>query len=267
MASRTCAFNRKDWTPRNEAEFNLLNSQKKPHCCVCSLLRSPSSHQRQQQQPTSSAVLLPEELFGSNRDINTSVLLRCTSCRVCVHAKCYGVSESTTAMNWLCRRCEQNVDVAKCCLCLQKGGALKATTDGRWAHVLCTLCFPGVYFGQPASRQPIVVDKMSKEKVVLLSCFYCSGRPDFGSVFYRGICLPCTGSSAGKRCGRAFHPTCGLVNGVQFTLGPDGQLAGSCCSSVQSRPVVKKKAPQHLSIGQQVYAKHPNGSYIIVSNF
>lgn len=257
----------KDWTLASEAEFNLLNSQQDPHCCVCSVLR-PAASNRQENTTDSTAVLLPEQLFGvadvdnksSHNNNNTSILLRCSSCRVCVHAKCYGVAEAAPAMNWLCKRCERNVETAKCCLCLQRGGALKATTDGRWAHVLCTLCFPGVYFSNPASREPIVVDQLGREKVVLDNCFYCSGRPDCGNVFYHGVCLLC----AGPRCRRAFHPMCGLVNGVRFSLDHNGQLAGNCCSTY-SRPSVKKKILQHSPVGQKVYAKHPDGRYRIVS--
>lgn len=253
----------KDWTLAIEAEFNLLSSRQEPHCSVCSLLRPIASQRDQPNQPTSSTVLLPEELFGSNRSGSTSVLLRCSSCRVCVHAKCYGVAESVSAINWLCRRCERSEETAKCCLCLQRGGALKGTSDGRWAHILCALCFPGVFFNQPALREPVVVDQLGRENVVLLNCMYCSGRPDCSNVFYHGICLPCSGSSAGKRCGRAFHPMCGLVNGVQFTLSQDGQLSGSCCSSSPRTPV-KKKIPHLIPIGQNVYAKHPDGSYLLV---
>jgi len=60
----------KEWTWANECEFNMLNSHQEPFCCVCSVLR-PSAPQKPQpsieQQPKSSAVLLPETLFGSDR--------------------------------------------------------------------------------------------------------------------------------------------------------------------------------------------------------
>lgn len=249
----------KDWSLAVEADFNLLSSRQDPHCSICSVLRPAVPQRGQQPEPSSSPVLLPEELFGSDRTGTVSNLLRCSSCRVCVHAKCYGVAESTSAMNWLCQRCERSDESAKCCLCLQRGGALKSTTDSRWAHILCALCFPGVFFGQPTMREPIVVDRLAKESVVLLSCVFCSGWPDCSNVFYRGICLPCSGSPSGQSCQRAFHPTCGLVNGVQFTLTRDHQLTGSCCATtLPARPVVKKKIPDPLPIGQMVYANHPD---------
>ena len=182
---------------------------------------------------------------------------------MCVHAKCYGELETVESINWLCRRCERSVENVKCCLCQQRGGALKETSDARWAHIVCTLSFKGVFFGQPALREPIVVDQLSRENVVLLNCVFCSGRPDNSSVFYRGICLPCAGPSAGKQCGRAFHPMCGLVNGVRFSLDQDGQIIGSCCS-VSPRPIAKKKTSTPIQVGQQVYAKHPNGKYCLV---
>ena len=95
----------KEWTWANECEFNMLNSHQEPFCCVCSVLR-PSAPQKPQpsieQQPKSSAVLLPETLFGSDRHtITISILLRCSSCCVCVHAKCCGLAESTVTDNWM----------------------------------------------------------------------------------------------------------------------------------------------------------------------
>lgn len=253
----------KDWTLATEADFNLLSSRQEPYCSVCSLLRPPAVQWDQPHQPTSSTVLLPEELFGSNRSGTTSILLRCSSCRVCVHAKCYGVSESVSAINWLCRRCERSQDSVKCCLCRQRGGALKSTSDARWAHILCTLCFPSVFFNQPTLREPIVVDQLSRDSV-LLSCTFCSDQSDSTKVFYHGICMPCSGSSTGKRCGRAFHPMCGLVNGVRFSLSHDGQLSANCCSPPPRLPV-KKKIPHPIPIGQQVYAKHPDGRFCLVN--
>lgn len=103
-----------------------------------------------------------------------SALLSCTVCRVCVHSSCYGVGVLQTSTTnggdtanggycntWLCRRCEQREEAAKCCLCLQRGGALKPTSDGRWAHISCALCLSEVSFGQPAAREPIIVSQVS----------------------------------------------------------------------------------------------------------
>lgn len=252
-------LSQKDWTFSTEADFNLLSSQQEPYCSLCCLLRPPTV--QRDHQPASSVVLLPEELFGSTRNGSTSILLRCSTCRVCIHAKCYGVSESVSAINWLCRRCERNKTDVKCCLCVQRGGALKTTSDGRWAHISCTLCFPGVFFSQPVLREPIVIENRD---VVLLSCTFCSDQYDRSVVFqFRGLCMTC--SSTGKKCERAFHPMCGLVNGVRFTLSQDGKLSASCCSSPSPRLPVKKKIPDPVPVGQQVYAKHPDGRFCLVS--
>lgn len=279
----------KEWTWTNECEFNMLNSLQEPYCCVCSVLR-PSVPQKPQQsieqQPKSSAVLLPETLFGSDRhNITNSILLRCSSCCVCVHAKCCGLAESTVADNWMCRRCERNAtdrQKIKCCLCQKRGGILKGTTDNRWIHVMCTICFPGVSFVDPVLREPTVFSPKGWNEYVHLNCFYCTNsRSDYGAnsvAWHRGICLPCVNK---KACGRAFHPLCGLVNGVRFTLSQDGhQLSANCCltnpipratinsSSTSTTSVLKKKATVNVSIGQQVYAKHPaSGEYHLVSSF
>lgn len=274
----------KDWTWAKECEFNLLNSHQEPYCCVCSVLR-PSVPQRpqqhQQEHLSRSTVLVPEKVFGSSRvSITSSLLLRCSSCCVCIHAKCCGLAESTVADNWLCRRCDRNEmdrHKIKCCLCQQRGGALKGTKDGRWAHILCTICLPGVSFGHPDLREPIIINPLGWKDYVLLNCVFCSNsRPDSSTncvTWHRGICLPCV-----KQCGRAFHPMCGLVNGVRFTVSQDGnQLSANCCSLIYSprstttssatSAVGKKKVPVNVSLGQQVYAKHPEaGEYRLVSH-
>lgn len=252
------------WTLVKEAEFNLLLSRQEPHCSVCSLLRSPKS--QWQQLPASSRVLVPESLFGAaGKEEANSALVSCISCRMCVHARCYGLAGSPVDPNWLCQRCESNDETAKCCLCLQKGGALKGTSDGRWAHIVCALCFPGVVFEQPALREPVAIGHMSRESVSQLNCVFCSGRAENSSVFYRGMCIACSGTlPGGKKCIKTFHPVCGLVNGVQFSLSPDGRVTGFCCLSALQKPIPKRRNQDDLPMGQVVYAKHPDGKYCLV---
>ncbi|XP_046636437.1 lysine-specific demethylase 4C-like isoform X4 [Daphnia pulicaria] len=263
----------KDWTWTNECEFNVLNSQQEPYCCVCSVLR-PWTPQKPLQSPDQppkwSAVVLPDALFGSDRhEITSSILLRCSSCCICVHAKCCGLAESTVTDKWICRRCERtptDLQLIKCCLCQKRGGLLKGTTDGRWAHVVCTICFPGVSFVNPDNREPIFISPLGWKDYVFLNCSYCSiNQSDYGAnsvTWHHGSCLPCV-----KQCGRAFHPLCGLVNGVRFTISQNGDYFSANCCNTSHTPrsttsAFRKKAPVHVSVGQQVYAKHPeSGEY------
>jgi hypothetical protein len=218
--------------------------------------------------------VLPDALFGSERhEITSSILLRCSSCCICVHAKCCGLAESTVTDKWVCRRCERTPmdrQLIKCCLCQKRGGLLKGTTDGRWAHVVCTICFPGVSFVRPDVREPVVFNALGWKDYVFLNCSYCSiNQSDYGPnsvTWHHGSCLPCV-----KQCGRAFHPLCGLVNGVRFMLSQDGDYFSANCCSTSHTPrsttsAFRKKAPVHVSVGQQVYAKHPeSGEYHLVS--
>lgn len=87
-----------------------------------------------------------------------------------VHARCYGVLEPVNGVLWLCNLCRSGAPPPPCCLCpligmlrpfdimlwyrfnymvlsivieLLVGGAMKPTTDGRWAHLACAMWIPG----------------------------------------------------------------------------------------------------------------------------
>jgi hypothetical protein len=56
-----------------------------------------------------------------------------------------------------------------CCLCYVRGGALKRTTDARWAHILCALLLPGVAFKDSVCKEPISVLSVSKVNIQIVS--------------------------------------------------------------------------------------------------
>lgn len=90
-----------------------------------------------------------------------------------------------------------------CCLCPMRGGAVKRTSDSRWAHILCALLIPGVTFKDPIHKDPINVLTI-KTDMVKQQCSCC------GQKF--GVCLNC------HLCGALFHPSCGLVAGARFII-------------------------------------------------
>ncbi len=190
----------REWTLDREAQFNLLSSQTSPFCSVCSLLAS--DQEENGLIPPSSAVLIPEELYkkesnGKWSTMNSSPLLRCSSCRVCVHARCYGLATDLPALSWLCRRCSRNEETAKCCLCLQRGGALKPTSDNRWAHILCALCFPGVKFADSSTLEPIEVGgcgtgQLLSTATLHSNCSFWSDKSENRSIFTDGVKRPST---------------------------------------------------------------------------
>ncbi len=104
-------------------------------------------------------ILLPEILYANEDDIPCCVCLDveeevgnrivfCDGCNIAVHQACYGIVGSLPEDAWFCRRCESKEKDAvsffypfpltqqSCMLCPIKTGAMKPTTDGRWAHLL-----------------------------------------------------------------------------------------------------------------------------------
>jgi len=61
------------------------------------------------------------------------------------------------------------VCLQSCCLCYVRGGALKRTTDARWAHILCALLLPGVAFKDSVCKEPISVLSVNKVNTAVVS--------------------------------------------------------------------------------------------------
>ncbi|XP_076354926.1 lysine-specific demethylase 4A-like isoform X2 [Tachypleus tridentatus] len=259
---------------RSEQQFNELSSSVEPHCSVCMIfspLKLQSGNTERQEKfiiPSASPVWMPLVCFVESstlqlRTDNSSLLtsdgdsplLTCNNCKVCVHASCYGVI-SVPNEPWRCRRCEkQNVDV-ECCLCSLRGGALKPTTDGRWAHILCTLLIPEVVFQDICTKEPIDVTRITQERAKL-RCSYCKR---ISGLYGRsgGVCIQC---SSGK-CINAFHVTCAHAAGVTFeTCDFPVNIYITCTRHIRKKNKVAKRKLSEVKIGASVIAKHKNGRY------
>ncbi|XP_042480260.1 protein Jade-1 [Macadamia integrifolia] len=156
----------------------------------------------------------------------------CDGCDLMVHATCYGkpLIQGIPEGEWFCARCEisspsrkvaadeGNVDFC-CCLCPIKGGAMKPTTDGRCAHIICALLVPEVFFKDPVGRDGID----------------CSQVP---SRRWKGKCYLCQSASgcviecSEPKCLLAFHVSCGLKEDlcIEYREGRSGGaiVAGFC---------------------------------------
>lgn len=265
-----------------EMVFNEHCSVREPHCAVCSLFKPPDLKglrldskwpQRASETscvPASSTVFMPEALFverdaqfgGGNgsteRPLNVdgcSPLLVCEDCKVCVHASCYGVMQlPSQGGTWRCSRCLKQSVNAECCLCSLRGGALKQTTDGRWAHLVCAAIVPEVFFVNATLREPIDVTRIPQGRM-RLKCIFCHqmmrrcGR-------YVGACMQCSA----KKCSTPFHVTCAHAAGIHFEVCDWPQLFYITCSRH-----VSKKSPSRVTseveVYQKVVAKHKNGRY------
>ncbi|KAL6283363.1 hypothetical protein ACE6H2_014292 [Prunus campanulata] len=129
----------------------------------------------------------------------------CDGCDLMVHATCYGdpLVKGIPEGDWFCTQCSlssvpsQSNEPSSCCLCPIKGGAMKATRDGRWAHIVCALYVPEVFFKDPEGREGIDCSKVPKRRWKE-RCYVCKSS--------RGCAIQCSE----LKCPLAFHVTCGL---------------------------------------------------------
>ncbi|XP_036439641.1 lysine-specific demethylase 4C isoform X4 [Colossoma macropomum] len=263
--------NRKAHFP-SEREYNSSAAKMAPHCAVCTLFmpyyqpeeRSDENKVELESQEVRSRPLIPEICFAYREgscppntlleEDGSSPLVACSRCCVQVHASCYGVAAHDVSQEWTCDRCSCGDLTADCCLCNLRGGALKRTTDNRWAHVMCAVGLPEVKFVDIVKRSPIDVSAIPAQRYKL-KCIYCRNRMKKLS----GACIQC---SCG-RCPTSFHVTCAHAAGV--TMEPDDwpYVVFITCHRHQSRSssAKLKVSRTELALGQTVITKHKNLRY------
>uniref|UniRef100_A0AAR2KR77 [histone H3]-trimethyl-L-lysine(9) demethylase n=1 Tax=Pygocentrus nattereri TaxID=42514 RepID=A0AAR2KR77_PYGNA len=225
--------NRKAHFP-SEREYNSSAAKMAPHCSVCTLFmpyyqpeeRSDENKVEVESQEVKSRPLIPEICFAYREGSCPPNTL---------------LEEDGSSPLVACSRC--CVQVHDCCLCNLRGGALKRTTDNRWAHVMCAVGLPEVKFVDIVKRSPIDVSAIPAQRYKL-KCIYCRNRMKKLS----GSCIQC---SCG-RCPTSFHVTCAHAAGV--TMEPDDwpYVVFITCHRHQSRK---------LALGQTVITKHKNLRY------
>lgn len=125
-------------------------------------------------------------------------IITCGDCNLKVHILCYGI-ESFDG-NWMCSPCAVGVKQAVCKLCVQDGGALKKTTCGGWAHVLCGLFIEGCSFLDNNLMEPIDISNVSDTKRNK-TCMFCQND--------RGFAPLCSKT----KCKNRLHISCANKNG------------------------------------------------------
>lgn len=140
-----------------------------------------------------------------------NILIKCCSCGMVVHQRCYGVQEEVDS-SWLCSWCKWKniVDLSidkPCLLCPKQGGALKPVrkrglgseneeSKAEFAHLFCCQWMPEVYLDNIRTMEPIMNMNELKDTRRKLICYLCK-------VKY-GACVRCSNGS----CRTSFHPIC-----------------------------------------------------------
>ena len=139
---------------------------------------------------------------GDSYDDNQ--ILFCDKCDIAVHQVCYGIHKIPNG-DWNCTACRSRAK-RTCCLCSVRGGALKPTTDGRWAHLFCAQWIPELFIANIEAMEPIDVGHLLQDRQGL-TCSICK---ETGV----GACIQC----AYGACSVPFHPMCALKAGVRMEV-------------------------------------------------
>uniref|UniRef100_A0A8C3THL4 [histone H3]-trimethyl-L-lysine(9) demethylase n=1 Tax=Chelydra serpentina TaxID=8475 RepID=A0A8C3THL4_CHESE len=264
-----------------EKEYNAAAAKMEPNCAICTLLMpyyKPDNHNEEnytcwetKSDETFTAgektkPLIPEmcfiyseentENYPSNAFIEedgTSLLISCAKCCVQVHASCYGVPSHEIHDGWLCSRCKKGAWTAECCLCNLRGGALKQTTDKKWAHVMCAIAIPEVRFGNVTERTPVDTSRIPLQRLKL-KCIFCRQR----MKKFSGACIQCSYG----RCPASFHVTCAHAAGV--LMEPDDWpyvVYITCFRHKINQNSRTKACEKAITVGQTVITKHRNTRY------
>lgn len=149
-----------------------------------------------------------------DEEYENNLFLQCDKCRMMVHARCYGELEPVDGVLWFCNLCRQGAPnpLPPCCLCPVIGGAMKPTTDGRWAHLACAIWIPETCLSDVKRMEPIDgLSRINKDRWKLL-CSICG-------VSY-GACIQCSNHT----CYAAYHPLCARAAGLCVELEDEDRL-------------------------------------------
>ncbi|ETV83584.1 hypothetical protein H257_04282 [Aphanomyces astaci] len=125
------------------------------------------------------------------------------ACSTRIHEECFGmVLRKDPNGPWHCPSCVYGSPL-QCCLCLQdRGGAIKPTSDGRWAHVICALGIPELTLRDVPTMEPV------------------DGMSDIDPTRLRSMCNLCKRKGGAvvacevDGCGTAFHISCAADAGL-----------------------------------------------------
>lgn len=230
-------------------------------------------------------------------DLDSSTLLQCSVCMLCVHKTCYGMDKTSIAKpsDWTCDRCNQrNRSLVYCELCPCRGGALKEI-DGVWMHITCALAVKNFRFIDlmKQAKEPKVPQDLEgetsktklPESLEKNPCVYCTTNTSL-TKYVQGRCIKCSGYY-GIPCSNTYHPTCGHRNGATFDItdmfgkeqehASENPIRSTCHSCVKDMDKISKETKDSsdgsiedettnpdldtLAVGSRVVAKYKDNLY------
>ncbi|KAK9159716.1 hypothetical protein Syun_006057 [Stephania yunnanensis] len=154
-----------------------------------------------------------------DEEYEDNLFLQCDKCRMMVHARCYGELEPLDGALWKCNICREGAECPPCCLCPVLGGAMKQTTDGRWAHLACAIWIPETCLSDIKRMEPIDgLDRVNKDRWKLL-CSICGVH--YGAcIQFVTLAIVCSNIT----CRVAYHPLCARAAGLCVELEDEDKL-------------------------------------------
>ncbi|CAN4103002.1 unnamed protein product [Withania somnifera] len=160
-------------------------------------------------------------------------IVLCDGCDLMVHTTCYGhpLTKGVPEGDWFCSQClaskvsdSKTSTLFTCCLCPETRGAMKSTvSEGKWAHIVCSLFVPEVFFVDSEGREGIDYSKVPKRRWET-KCYICKSN--------NGCAIDCSE----PKCRLSFHVTCGLKDElcIEYTEGTkNGVVAGFCSTHTE----------------------------------
>lgn len=169
-------------------------------------------------------------------------IIFCDACMMCAHQHCYGVLEIPEG-TWLCNPCSRGILSPPCCLCPNKGGAMKRIKDSyEWIHVICAWWVPEVKIEDVRYIERITKDKIPPSRWNL-SCSVCREKI--------GACVQCSV----KRCVRAYHITCAVKEGLEMktvVIPEKNDVQHMSFCSKHCTPVPPDQNPNRSKCGEDI---------------
>nr|CAB3471948.1 unnamed protein product [Digitaria exilis] len=161
---------------------------------------------------------------GSTDGDPSDPIVFCDGCDLMVHASCYGnpLAQAIPDGDWFCSLCSAKKSKLaarpSCCLCPARGGAMKRTTEGQWAHISCALLVPEVFFQDPDGRDGVDCSLVPAHRFAK-DCYICESN--------NGCALECSQ----PKCSLGFHVSCGLDAGlcIEYKEGKGGAIVAGFC--------------------------------------